>query len=90
MNTVRSSSVGVYTHEHSQHLVLQTYETLRDKNETLTSGSNTQTGKGVTIANDTSTQYDNSDLNQFDFDQCSAELQREPNDHCGSKSRVSY
>ena len=32
INTIRSSSVGVYTHEHLQHLVLQTYETLEDEN----------------------------------------------------------
>ena len=49
MNTICSSSVGVYTHEHLQHLVLQTYETLKDENVTSTTGSNTQTEEGVAI-----------------------------------------
>ena len=80
-NTIWSSSVGVYTHEHLQHLVLQTYETLKDENVTSTSGSNTQTEEGVAIVNDTSTLSNNSnDLDQFDFDQSSAEMQKVPND----------
>ena len=69
MNTIRSSSVGVYTHEPLQHLVLQTYETLKDENVTSTGGSNTQTKESVTIVNDVSTlSNDSSDLDQFDFD----------------------
>ena len=32
INTIRSGSVKVYTHEHLQHLVVQTYETLKDEN----------------------------------------------------------
>ena len=91
MNTLWSSSVGVYTHEHLQHLVLQTYETLKDENETSTSGSNTQTEEGMAIANDTSTlSNDSSDLDQFDFNQCFAEMQKDPSDHCLKVKRVSY
>ena len=88
INTIRSSSVGVYTHEHLQHLVLQTYETLKDENVTSASGSNTQTEEGVAIVNDTSTlSNDRSDLDQFDFDQCFAEMQKEPSDHCASNRK---
>ena len=90
INTIRSSSVGVCTHEHLQHLVLQTYETLKDENVTSTSGSNTQTEEGVAIVDDASTlSNDSSDLDQFDFDQCFAEMQKEPSDHCASKSKES-
>ena len=90
MNTIWSSSVGVYTHEHLQHLVLQTYETIKDENVTSTSGSNTQTEEGEGIVNDTSTlSNDGSDLDQFDFDQCFAEMQKVPSNHCASKSKES-
>ena len=75
--------------QHLQQLVLQTYETLKDKNETSTSGSNTQT-EDVAIVNETSTLSNHSsDLDQFDFDQCFAEMQKEPNNHCASKSKES-
>ena len=88
-NTFQSSSVGVYANEHLQQLGLQTYETLKDKNETSTSGSNTQT-EDVAIVNETSTLSNHSsDLDQFDFDQCFAEMQKEPNNHCASKSKES-
>ena len=91
MNTIRSSSVGVYTHEHLQHLMFQTYETLKDENVTSTSGSNTQTEEGVAIVNDTITlSNDSSDLDQFDLDQCFAEMQKVPSDHCASKSKESF
>ena len=44
----------------------------------------------MAMANDTTTLSNHgSDLDQFDFDQCFAEMQKEPNDHCASKSKES-
>ena len=44
----------------------------------------------MAIVIDTSTlSNDSSDLDQFDFDQCFAEMKKVPSDHCASKLRVS-